>query len=796
VLMKRKVYLFAISLAFIATFLNIAPLVVHHSLGNNSLPTTNATPSSHNELSPLVAPAPTGAAPVAFDDSYSTDEDTPLTVSAPGVLGNDNDVDGDPLSVTLVTLPTHGSVTLSPDGSFSYTPNHDYFGSDTFVYHANDGQFDSNPATVTITISPVNDAPVAVDDVYTTDEDTILYVYSGVRANDYDVDRFDYISSLLVDGPAHGSLEFYLEGAFSYTPAPDWYGIDHFEYRNYDTFVYGNIATVTIIVNPVNDAPVAHNDTFTMDEDTVLPIFASALLSNDSDVDGDSLQVTILTSPSFGTLLEVLPGQEFTYTPNPDWYGTDSFTYQAFDGLAYSSVAQVTITVLNVIDDITPPTTEILFSGTRGDNGWFISPVVVTLTATDDFSVASTMYSPDGKNWLPYTGPFTISTDGINTTYYYSIDTAGNRESTKSASIIIDTDITGPIITIIYTGGGTDGNPGYWTITAVDPESGIDTITVEVDGILVGTLSGDYAVPNSLGLHTIRVNATNNDLKVGMEDQEFSTLSASVTIVDDDTTGPQITIVYAGESTVSDPGFWTVTAEDPESGIATLTVEIDGEIVGTTAGDYAVPASVGTHTITVTAYNGDLDRGDADQEMSVQSASATISAESTPGWVTGVGWITDAKGNRGQFAFLVKLKPNGDISGVFLYSFKVGKTTYMVKSTEILEVGIDGNHAYFVAMCSVTMLNLHNCRIHRGDDGYLVRVDVWDNPGRCTKDIFQIRIYDPSGQVWHEAGFSPTGYVHGDIVIHIYRYWRLFHNDCGKQANKHMKWSHCHCGRW
>jgi VCBS repeat-containing protein len=794
--MKRKVYLFAISLAFIAAFLNIAPLVVQHSSGNYVLPTSNATSSLQTKFHPLVTPAPTGTRPVATDDSYVTDEDTSLSISTPGVLSNDQDLDGDPLTAIIDTLPSHGSLSLSSDGSFIYTPDPNFFGTDTFMYYANDGQSDSSAATVTITVTPVNDPPVAVDDAYVTDEDTTLDAYPGVRANDYDVDLYDYVTSRVVNGPAHGTLNFFLEGVFTYTPDPDWFGIDQFTYHNFDEFVYGNTATVTITVNPVNDAPVAHDDAFTMDENTILTIFAADLLSNDYDVDGNTLQLIVLTSPSNGTLTSIIPGQEFTYTPKPDWFGTDSFTYWVSDGLEYSSVAQVTITVLEVIVDTTPPTTEILFAGTSLENGWFISDVVVTLTATDDFSVATTLYSLDGKNWLAYTGPFTLFKDGMNTVYYYSIDTAGNFETVKSDTIIIDTDTTGPIITITYTGGGTDGSPGYWTITAVDPESGIATLTVEVEGILVGTISGDYAVPNSLGPHTIRVNATNDDVQAGMEDQEFSTLSASVTIVDDDTTGPQITIVYTGESTVSNPGFWTVFAEDPESGIATLIVEIDGETVGTIAGDYPVPASEGTHTIMVTAYNGDLDRGVLDQEMSVQSASVTISAESTPGWVTGLGWLIDANGNRGEFAFLVKLKPNGDISGVFLYSFRIGKTTYIVKSTEILEVGIDGNHAYFEAMSTVTMHNLHNCRIHRGDDGYLVRVDVWDNHGRHAKDIFQIRIYDPSGQVWYEAGFDPTGYVHGSIVIHLYGHWRLFHNDCGRHANKHMKWSQCHCGRW
>jgi VCBS repeat-containing protein len=98
-------------------------------------------------------------APSAAADAYSTNEDTPLTVAAPGVLGNDTDPDGDTLTAALVSGPSHGTLTLNPDGSFTYTPAADYNGPDSFTYKATDGSLDSNTATVSITVNPVNDAP-------------------------------------------------------------------------------------------------------------------------------------------------------------------------------------------------------------------------------------------------------------------------------------------------------------------------------------------------------------------------------------------------------------------------------------------------------------------------------------------------------------------------------------------------------------------------------------------------------------------------------------------------------------
>jgi VCBS repeat-containing protein len=163
-------------------------------------------------------------APVAVDDpGYVTDEETQLDVILPGVLGNDTDAEGDPLTAVLDTGPSDGTLTLSLDGSFSYTPNVDFAGVDTFTYHANDGTLDSNVATVTITVNGVNDAPVAVDDPgYVTTEDVSLNEAApGVLGNDTDVDG-DPLTAVLDTGPSNGTLTLNLDGSFSYTPNVDF----------------------------------------------------------------------------------------------------------------------------------------------------------------------------------------------------------------------------------------------------------------------------------------------------------------------------------------------------------------------------------------------------------------------------------------------------------------------------------------------------------------------------------------------------------------------------------------------
>jgi len=193
--------------------------------------------------------------PVAVSDSYTTTEDTPLTVPAPGVLVNDTDADGNPLTAILVAGPANGSVTLSPNGGFTYTPRANFFGSDSFTYKANDGQADSNTATVSITVTPGNDAPVAVNDSYSVNQDTTLTVAApGVLANDSDVDTAA-LTAVLVS-TTNGTLTLSASGGFTYTPNAGFVGTDSFTYKANDGQLDSNTATVTITVQAVAQADV------------------------------------------------------------------------------------------------------------------------------------------------------------------------------------------------------------------------------------------------------------------------------------------------------------------------------------------------------------------------------------------------------------------------------------------------------------------------------------------------------------------------------------------------------------
>jgi VCBS repeat-containing protein len=300
-------------------------------------------------------------APVANDDAYSTDEDTTLNVAAPGVLGNDSDADGDPLTAVLDTGPGNGTLTLNADGSFTYTPDSDFNGIDSFIYYANDGSADSNTATVTITVDAVNDPPVATDDAYATDEDTTLNIAApGMLGNDSDPDG-DPLTVVVVTVPQHGSGSIGSDGSLNYRPDANFSGSDTFSYKASDGTAESNISTVTITVNPIDDPPVAVDDSATTNEDTTVTI---PVLSNDSDIDGDALIVSGVTIPANGTVIDNGDGT-VTYTPNANFNGTDSFSYKANDGIADSNTATVTITV-NPVND--PPVADPNgpYSGTVG----------------------------------------------------------------------------------------------------------------------------------------------------------------------------------------------------------------------------------------------------------------------------------------------------------------------------------------------------------------------------------------------------------------------------------------------
>ena len=302
-----------------------------------------------------------GTDPVAVNDFYSTDEDKQLEVFLPGVLLNDIDTGGvNGLTATLVSSTSSGilSCTLDPllelcaDGSFTYTPDPDANGNDLFTYLANDTVADSNVASVTITVNPINDAPVAVDVAYDAEQGKTLSVATpGVLGNDTDLDG-DTLTAVLASGPV-GTLEcpdplggpavpgLCSDGSFDYTPTAVAPGTDSFTYFANDGTENSTVAaTVNItIIAATNVAPVAVEDSATVTRNTEL-VFIN-LTDNDSDADGNlkddfgnvtAAQIDITTGSTTtrgGTVVVLDNG--VNYTPKKNFRGTDTFNYIVSD---------------------------------------------------------------------------------------------------------------------------------------------------------------------------------------------------------------------------------------------------------------------------------------------------------------------------------------------------------------------------------------------------------------------------------------------------------------------------------
>lgn len=287
----------------------------------------------------------TNAAPIANADTYTVGANGVLTAGA-SVLANDSDDDyyGTLLRAVLSTTTSRGVLVFNSDGTFSYRPNADFAGVDTFQYVATDGVLASTPATVTINVTAVNTAPVAVTDTYSIGQD-ILLAGDSVLANDTD-DNFggSILTATLVDNATNGTLVLNLDGTFSYMPNASYVGPDSFTYVATDGELASATTTVTITVNATNQAPVAFADSYSVGKNYTLN--AVTVLTNDDDDDfgGSTLTAMLVANVDTGDLAFQADGT-FVYTPEADFIGTATFTYKAFDGELASEPVTVVITV-------------------------------------------------------------------------------------------------------------------------------------------------------------------------------------------------------------------------------------------------------------------------------------------------------------------------------------------------------------------------------------------------------------------------------------------------------------------
>jgi hypothetical protein len=317
-----------------------------------------------------IAVAPVDDPPVAVADAATVTEDSAAT--AIDVLANDTDVDGGAKAVGATSPPAHGTVVVTGGGTgLTYAPEANYCGADSFLYKLNGGSM----ATVSVTVSCVDDPPVAVDDAATVTEDAGV-VAIDVLANDTDIDGGPKTVAA-ASTPAHGSV-LVTGGATGLTYAPDanYCGVDSFTY----TLNGGSAATVSVTVTCVDDPPVAVDDAATVTEDAgASPI---AVLANDTDVDGGPRSIQAVTQPANGAVAVTGGGTGLTYAPSPNYCNTepggapDVFTYTLNGG----STAAVAMAVTCVPDPPVVVVSAAQLAYTENDPATPVDPAV---TVTD-----------------------------------------------------------------------------------------------------------------------------------------------------------------------------------------------------------------------------------------------------------------------------------------------------------------------------------------------------------------------------------------------------------------------------
>jgi Ca2+-binding RTX toxin-like protein len=281
------------------------------------------------------------------------------------VLGNDSDADGDALAAVLRGSVVGGSVTLAENGSFTFIPDAGFAGEGSFSYVARDGIAESAETVVTIIVRPAEArSPIAEDDAFSGNEDETI---TGAVLDNDSGGPGATLTALLVAGPAAGSLTFTDDGRFTYRPNADAFGIDSFTYRVSDGAQLSNVATVTLTINPVNDAPTANDGGFSTDEDVAFSGNLFALLGA-ADVDGDALSIAAIGATPLGVFSVDAVSGDFTFTAVADMFGDGSVAVTVTDGIA-SITRTLAFTIRAVGDEAPVPLLTPRFTFSQGGAG-------------------------------------------------------------------------------------------------------------------------------------------------------------------------------------------------------------------------------------------------------------------------------------------------------------------------------------------------------------------------------------------------------------------------------------------
>nr|HEX4312954.1 Ig-like domain-containing protein [Kofleriaceae bacterium] len=576
---------------------------------------TDGAATSTATVSITVTPVPDP--PVAGSDAEVTAEDTPLAIAGTDLLANDSDADGDTFSITAVNQPAHGTTTF--DGTtITYTPGLNFNGTDTFTYVDTDSTGLTGTGVVTITVTPVNDPPVAVDDAVTTAEDTPLVVdATALTANDSDVDG-DTLAVTSVQDATNGTVA--LAGTtVTFTPDPNFNGVGTFTYTISDGNGGSATANVAVTVTPVNDPPVAVADAVTIAEDTQAII---AVLANDSDVDGDTLNVVAFTQPAHGAV--TVTANIATYTPNPNFNGADAFTYTITDGNGGFATAGVAISITPVND---PPVANNDSLVTNEDTAGVIN-VLANDTDVDGDHLTVTAHTSPAHGALALTaGGVATYTPAANYNgpdgFTYTADDGHGGTATATVTITV-VPVNDPPVAVNDTITTAEDTPGSVDVLAND--SDVDGDTLGVASFTQGA-HGTVSFAGGLATYTPAANFNGADqftytVSDGNGGTAIGTVHVTITPVND----PPVAKADALTINEDTPGSVNVLANDSD---------VDGDTITVTSftqgGHGAVTFAGGTATYTPAAnFNGADQFGYTISDGNGGSASATVKVTITP----------------------------------------------------------------------------------------------------------------------------------------------------------------------
>ena len=538
---------------------------------------------------------PVNDPPVAYADHLSINEDTikQWQLSA-------TDIDQDSLSFQIIDFPEAGSLTVLTSGWITYTPNNNYWGTDHFSFVADDGLALSEKAWITMTVMEVNDKPVVQKIPYNGLEDGTL---SG-KLESFDQEH-DALTYSLTDLPEHGHFEFLENGEFTFYPESDFEGTDTFCVIANDGINDSDPTCLSLVILPVNDAPVSLAKTYTLNEDTLLNDFLIGM-----DIDNDALSYQLLSNGQLGTA-QITNRQNgaFTYTPKSNQHGMDSLIFRVSDGIVNAIPSQLTFVIQSVNDAPVANNTQLntnedqrlkgQLSATDID-GDLMTYTIIEPSLKGDFSIINDstgefMYFPESNYYgndqitfqvkdshgeLSNIARLDIGIQAMNDQPIAYSDTLIINEDQAVKSQLNGTDVDADIIWFIIEKKPAIGNieiinafSGTYLYTPFTDVSGMDAFQFfAYDG-------KEYSDPATIEIEIVNINdapISQNITVDTMEDHPISSILPASDPDNDALTYEIIRFPYKGQIVLSSAdGTYTYTPNKNENGSDTLTFKVN-----------------------------------------------------------------------------------------------------------------------------------------------------------------------------------------------------------------------------